>query len=389
MTGAPALRFGGRARRLRIGILLALLAGLLALLAWQRWPWQASAAHRFRVSIFASGLEHPWGAALLPDGRLLVTERPGRLRLVGTDGSVSAPLGGVPPVVARGQGGLLDIALAPDFAATREVFLCAAGQDRDGVLTRLLRARLAADATALQDVRTLLDAAPGVAGGLHFGCRIAFDRDGHVFLSTGERGQGQRSQALDDLAGKVLRVARDGAVPADNPFAGQEGARAEIWSHGHRNPQGLAFNPWTGSLWAAEFGARGGDEVNLVLPGRNYDWPLVSHGTGYDGRPIGTGQASAPGIEDPLFHWTPSVSPSGMAFYDGAAFPGWRGSLFLAALNPPGLVRLATQGDRVTGEERLLFGRGVRLRQVVVARDGALLVLTDEASGRILRLTPM
>ena len=379
----------GRLRRIRLGVLLAALAGLLALLGWQRWPWQASELHRFRVATFATGLEHPWGAALLPDGRLLVTERPGRLRLVGTDGRVSAPLAGVPEAVARGQGGLLDIALAPDFATTREVFVCLAGQAPDGVLTRLVGARLSADATALQDVRTVLDAAPGQPqGGLHFGCRIAFDGAGHVFLSTGERGQGARAQALDDLAGKVLRVARDGTVPADNPFAGQAGARAEIWSTGHRNPQGLAFNPWTGSLWSAEFGARGGDEVNVVLPGRNHGWPLVSHGTEYSGRPIGTGAASAPGIADPIFHWTPSVSPSGMAFYDGAAFPGWRGSLFLAALNPPGLVRLSTRGDSVTGEERLLFGRGVRLRQVVVARDGALLLLTDESNGRILRLTP-
>jgi glucose/arabinose dehydrogenase len=389
VTGAPASRFGGRARALRLGALLALLGALLALLAWQRWPWQASEDHGFNVATFAEGLEHPWGAALLPDGRLLVTERPGRLRLVGVDGSVSAPIAGVPPVVARDQGGLLDIALAPDFATTRDVFLCMAAEAADGVLTRLIRARLSADATALDEVRTVLDAAPGQrTGGRHFGCRIAFGPDGHLFLSTGERGQGPRSQALGDLAGKVLRITRDGRVPADNPFVGRDGARPEIWSYGHRNPQGLAVNPWTGSLWAAEFGARGGDEVNLVLPGRNYGWPLVSHGTDYDRSPIGTGQARAPGIEDPLFYWTPAVSPSGMAFHHGGVFPGWRGSLFLAALNPPGLVRLATEGDRVTGEERLLFGRGVRLRQVVVARDGALLILTDESSGRILRLTP-
>jgi glucose/arabinose dehydrogenase len=374
---------------LRLAVLLALLAGIVAFLAWQRWPAPASRDPRFVVSTFASGLERPWGAALLPDGRLLVTERPGRLRLVGIDGRVSAPLSGVPPVVARGQGGLLDIALAPDFATTREVFLCQAAQVEGGVLTRLVRARLLGDATGLEGARTVLDAAPGQAeGGLHFGCRIVFSRDGHVFLSTGERGTGPRSQALDDLAGKVLRLARDGAVPADNPFVGVAGARPEIWSYGHRNPQGLAMNPWTGSLWEAEFGARGGDEVNLVVPGRNYGWPLVSYGTGYDRRPIGTGQSSAPGIEEPLFHWTPSVSPSGMAFYDGQAFPDWRGSLFLAALNPPGLVRLTTAGDSVMGEERLLFEQGVRMRHVVVARNGSLLLLTDESRGRILRLSP-
>jgi glucose/arabinose dehydrogenase len=349
-----------------------------------------SQAATFRLSTFATGLERPWGAAVLPGGQLLVTERPGRLRLVGTDGSVSAPLAGVPAVEARGQGGLLDIALAPDFATTGELFLCQAMLVQGGALTRLVAARLSPDATALTDVRPVLDATPPQAGGRnHFGCRIAFDRRGFLYLSTGDRYETKiRAQRLGDLAGKVLRLTEDGRVPAENPFVGRADARPEVFTYGHRNPQGLALNPWTGSIWQAEFGARGGDEVNVLRPGRNYGWPLVTYGVDYDNSPIGTGLARGPGLEEPAFHWTPSVSPSGIAFYDAAAFPGWRGSLFLAALNPPGLVRLTTEGDRVTGEERLLFDRRIRMRQVVVARDGSLLVLTDEARGRILRLSP-
>jgi len=346
---------------------------------------------RFRVSTFATGLENPWGAAVLPDGRLLVTERPGRMRLVGTDGAVSPPLLGVPSVETGEQGGLLGIALAPDFATTREIFFCQAALVPRGALTRLVRARLTPDARVLDGVQTVLDAGPPqFRGRNHFGCRIVFDRQGRLFLSTGERNEGNRAQDLGDLAGKVIRLTRDGRVPPDNPFLARPGARGEIWSYGHRNPQGLALNPWTGSLWEAEFGPLGGDEVNLIRPGANYGWPLVSDGLTYGGAPVGTGQRSAAGITDPLAAWRPgnNFSPSGIAFYDGAAFPAWRGSLFLAALNPAGLMRLTTEGDRVTGEERLLFDRRIRMRDVVVARDGTLLILTDERAGRILRLSP-
>jgi glucose/arabinose dehydrogenase len=370
--------------------LLALALLVPSLAAAQGGDTVRSQAATFRLTTFATGLERPWGAAVLPDGRLLVTERPGRLRLVGTDGAVSAPLRGVPEVEARGQGGLLDIALAPDFATTRELYLCRATLVQGGALTRLTRARLAADGSALEEATPILDATPPQASGRnHYGCRIAFGRDGAMFLSTGDRyAEKERAQRPNDLAGKVLRLARDGRALANNPFIGQAGVRPEIFTLGHRNPQGLALNPWTGTLWEAEFGARGGDEVNILRPGGNYGWPIVSHGVDYDGSRIGTGQRSAPGLEDPIFHWTPSVSPSGMAFYAGEAFPGWRGSLFLAALNPPGLVRLTTEGDRVTGEERLLFDRRIRLRQVVTAADGTLLLLTDEGRGRILRLVP-
>lgn len=341
-----------------------------------------------RVTDFATGLERPWGGAFLPDGRLLVTERPGRMRLVDRAGVVSAPLAGTPEVAAGGQGGLLDVALAPDFAATRELYVCAAQTVQGGALTRLWRGRLAADATALEALTPILDATPAQASGQnHFGCRIVFGPDGALFLSTGDRYRDKgRAQRLDDLAGKVLRLTRDGAPRADNPFVGQAGARAEIWSFGHRNPQGLAVNPATGSLWEAEFGPRGGDEVNIVQRGGNYGWPVVTHGIDYDGSRI-SDVRSRPDMVDPIKVWTPVISPSGIAFYDAAAVPGWRGSLFLAALNPPGLVRLTTEGDRVTGEERLLQD-GPRLRHVLVGPDGFLYLLTDETRGRILRVAP-
>jgi len=347
----------------------------------------ASERATFQVRLFASGLENPWGAAFLPDGSLLVTERPGRLRRVTPDGRVSAPLEGVPRVEAASQGGLLDVALAPDFARTREVFLCQAALVEGGALTRLVAARLSPNGDALTGVRRVLDATPAQSSGRqHYGCRIVFGPDGHLFLSTGERNQRARAQRLDDLAGKVIRLTRDGRVPPDNPFAGRADARAEIWSLGHRHPQGLAFNPWTGSLWEAEFGPRGGDEINIVRRGANYGWPVVSHGREYWGPRISR-DVAAPGLADPIHVFDPPISPSGIAFYDGAAFPGWRRSLFVAALNTPGLVRLTTEGDRVVGEERLLTGKW-RIRHVVVGPDGRLYLLTDEGEGRILRLDP-
>lgn len=372
--------------RMRV-LTLALAALLLAA------PAAAQDIHRtqaaaFRAETFATGLANPWGIAFLPDGRALLTERPGGLRLLGRDGSVSPRLPGTPEVVAQGQGGLLGIALAPDFSTSREVWLCGSGAASGGALTRLWSARLSADASRLEGLRTVLDAGPPQARATHhFGCRVAFGPDGHVYLSTGDRNQDRmRAQRLDDLAGKVLRIARDGSIPRDNPFAGRADARPEIWSYGHRNPQGLAFQPGTGRLFLSEFGPRGGDEINVVLPGRNYGWPVVTHGREYWGGTISR-ETSRPGMEDPAFVWTPSVSPSGIAFYDGAAFPGWRGNLFVAALNTPGLVRLTVEGDRVLAEERLLWGR-TRFRDVAVGPDGFLYIVTDEREGRVLRLAP-
>jgi glucose/arabinose dehydrogenase len=338
------------------------------------------------LSVFASGLERPWGGGFLPDGRLIVSERPGRMRLVTPDGRVSAPLAGVPEVELGGQGGLLDLQPAPDFAASREVFFAAAMLVEGGALTRLWRARLVND--RLEGAAPVLDATPAQGRGrLHFGGRIAFSPDGrHLFLTTGDRNEErERAQKGNDLAGKILRLTRTGHIPADNPFVGRAGWRGEIWSLGHRNPQGLAFHPGTGSLLAAEFGPRGGDELNLIEPGRNYGWPSVTFGREYWGGSIAGGRTSAPGLIEPLRQWTPSVSPSGIAFASPAG--PWRGDLFLACLNPTGLLRVEMDGDRPGNEERLLWGRA-RLRQVIFAPDGALLALTDEAQGRILRLAP-
>lgn len=369
----------------RRGLLAAPLA--LAAVARARAAETLPSRHgSFRLGTFAEGLEHPWGGGFLPDGRLLVSERPGRARLVGPDGRASAPLAGVPEVAAGGQGGLLDIRPTPDVATTGEVYFSAATRVAGGVLTRLYRARLADQ--ALTEVRPLLDAAPPQARGQnHFGGRIAFSPDGaRVFLTSGDRyDHRERAQRLDDLAGKILRVARDGRIPADNPFAGRPGLRGEIFSYGHRNPQGIAFNPATGSLFAAEFGPLGGDELNLIRPGLNYGWPEVSYGREYSGQPIAGGRTAGPGFTDPVRFWVPSVSPSGLAFAPPDAPSVWRGGLFLACLNTPGLLRLEMEGDRAVAEERLLWG-SVRMRQVLFAPDGALLALTDEARGRILRL---
>lgn len=347
-----------------------------------------SEAATFTVATLAGGLQNPWGAAVLPDGRLLVTERPGRLRVVGLDGAVSDPLAGVPEVVAQSQGGLLDVILAPDFATSRAFFLTMATLVQGGVVTRLVRARLAPDATRLTEVTPLLDATPAQSDGRnHYGGRMAFGADGFLYLTTGDRQSvPARAQRLDDLAGKVLRLTTDGAAAPGNLFLGQPGARGEIYTLGHRNPQGIAPNPATGTMFSAEFGPRGGDEVNILRPGANYGWPLVTHGRNYSGTQISPDR-SRPGFEDPARAWVPSVSPSGIGFYTGAAVPGWRGSLFLAALNPPGLVRLSMDGDRITGEERLLWDK-IRFRQVVQSADGRLLILTDEGRGRILALQP-
>lgn len=347
----------------------------------------------FRWRTLATGLENPWGGGFLPDGRLLLSERAGRARLMAPDGTLSAPLAGLPEVVAEGQGGLLDIQPAPDFATSAEVFFSAAtlvqggsaaGVD-GGVLTRLSRARLTP--RGFEAVRPVLDAAPAQARGrLHYGGRIAFSPDGaHVFLTSGERNDRERAQKLNDLAGKVIRLTRQGDIPRDNPFFGREGLRGEIFSYGHRNPQGIAFNPATGSLLVAEYGPRGGDELNLVLPGLNFGWPEVSYGREYSGRQIAGGRTSAPGITEPLRHWVPSVSPSGINFAPNHAQPLWRGALYIACLNTPGLLRLQMEGDAVVAEERLLWGRA-RMRQVLFAPDGGLLLLTDESRGRVLRL---
>ena len=376
---------------MRSAAALLLAASLYAAAPAQAGQTHATGAASIRVETVASGLHHPWGLAFLPDGRMLVTERKGLLRVVTPDGEVSGAIYGVPEVEARGQGGLLDVALDPAFAENRLVYLsyAEAGEGRlNG--TAVARGRLEGDsAFQLKDVEVIFRQQPKKDSHLHFGSRLVFDKDGHLFIALGERsrvGMREEAQALDSHLGKVVRIFPDGSVPEDNPFIGQDGAQPEIWSYGHRNQQGAALHPETGQLWTNEHGPRGGDELNIAHAGRNYGWPLVSHGVNSDPTPVGTGEKSAPGIEDPIHHWTPSIGVSGMAFYTADAIPGWTGNLFVGGLARPGLYRLTLDGDRVTGEERLLADLRKRIRDVRQGPDGALYLLTDAPNGEILRI---
>ena len=359
--------------------------------AWvtpQKSPGQPPAA-RAQVTVVVGGLDHPWSMAFLPGGGVLITERPGHLRLLRTPGGLSKPLAGVPKVAAQGQGGLLDVALSPDFARDRYVYLSYAESDGSRSGTAVGRGRLSADAGALEDFQVLFRQAPKLSQGQHFGSRLVFDGKGHLFISLGENNQRPTAQDLDKLQGKVVRLAPDGSVPPDNPFVGKAGARPEIWSYGHRNPQGMALNPWTGALWEHEHGPRGGDEINLVQAGRNYGWPLATYGINYSGQPIpeAKGETLA-GMEPPLYWWARSPAISGMAFYDADRFPAWRRSLFIGALADQDLIRLTLDGDRVVAEERLLGERKARIRDVRQGPDGYVYVLTDASPGELLRLAP-
>lgn len=338
-----------------------------------------------RVTTLASGLQNPWGMAFLPDGRLLITERTGRLRIY-SKGTLSAPLTGLPTVWAQGQGGLLDVALDPDFQQNRYVYLSYAEVGGNGKAgTAVMRARLVG--TALQNPLVIFRQEPKLSTGNHFGSRLVFDRQGHLFITLGENNVRISAQALDQHQGKVVRLWPDGNVPTDNPFVGHATALEDIWSYGHRNPQGAALNPWTGVLWTVEHGAMGGDEINIPRAGRNYGWPKITHGLDYNGQPIpesvGT---SAPGMEQPVHYWVPSIAPSGMAFYTGLEIFDWQGDLFVGGLVAQQLVRLEIANDRVVAEERLLTGLGHRIRDVRNGPDGALYVLTDSSNGKLLRI---
>ena len=345
---------------------------------------------RLQIETVADGLDHPWGLAFLPDGTMLVTERKGNLRSVTAAGEVSDPIGGVPEVDARGQGGLLDVAIDPDFERNRLVYMSFAEPGDGGNSTAVARGRLAEDAGGLTEVEVIFSQKPKVASTKHFGSRLVFDGNGHMFVTLGERSDEQfreMAQTLDNHLGKIVRINHDGSVPDDNPFVGKQDALPEIWSYGHRNVQAAVFDRETGILWEIEHGPRGGDELNIAEPGKNYGWPVVSHGINYGGTPVGSGQKAAPGMVDPIHQWTPVIAPSGMTIYRGEQFDAWRGNILVGGLRSTALVRLELDGGKVVHEERLLESRGKRIRDVVEGPKGAIYLVTDESNGEIIRLT--
>jgi glucose/arabinose dehydrogenase len=346
------------------------------------------AAQAPRGETLAAGLEHPWALAFLPEGRFLVTERPGRMRIVNAQGRLSPPLAGVPQVVARSQGGLLDVVLDSGFASNRTLYFCYSEPGQGGNSTAMARARLAADDSRLEDVRVIFSARPKVSSNMHFGCRIVEARDGTLFLALGERfSRKEDAQTLDNHHGKVVRVNKDGTVPRDNPFAGRAGALPEIWSYGHRNPQGATLGP-DGRVWVNEHGPQGGDEINVPQPGRNHGWPVITHGENYGGGKVGEGINRKEGMEQPLYYWVPSIAPSGMAFLTSDRYgAGWRGNLFVGSLKFGYLDRIEMADGKVQREHRLLQGVG-RVRDVRQGPDGLLYLLTDEGDGKLVRLVP-
>ncbi len=349
---------------------------------------EAVSGVRINAQEIASGLNHPWAIVFLPDGRMLVTERAGRLRVITRDGDISPPVSGVPAVDARGQGGLLDVVLSPNFATDRLIYLSYAEAREGGNGTSVARGRLSDDARGLTDVQVIFRQMPAWQSRGHFGSRLVFDREGRLYVTLGER-QGADSrplaQDISNTIGKVVRINADGSVPADNPFVGTANADPHVWSYGHRNVQGADLNPDTGEVWTIEHGPRGGDELNIPRAGRNYGWPIIGYGIDYNGQPMH--QASArEGMEQPIYYWDPVIAPGDMDFYRGSLFP-WRGDLLIAGLDSEALVRLDIDGERVTGEERFALGVG-RIRDLAESEDGALWIITDENNGRVLRLTP-
>lgn len=342
------------------------------------------------AQVLAGKLEHPWGIAFIGDGRMLVTERPGRMRVIQANGAVGAPLAGLPKVDARGQGGMLDVLADSAFARNRTIYFCYAepAASGSGNSTALASARLSDDAARLEQVQVLFRQKPKFRSDAHFGCRIVENGDGTLFLTLGERfHRMQDAQKLDNHHGKIVRIDKDGSVPRDNPFVGRSGALPEIWSYGHRNVQGAALGP-DGKLWVSEHGPQGGDEINRPEAGKNYGWPVISYGEHYGGGKVGEG-TSKPGMEQPLYYWTPSIAPSGMTFLTSDRYgKAWQGSMFVAALKFRYLARLEWRDGKVVKEEKLLQDLGKRLRDVQQGPDGLLYVLTDEDDGEVIRLVP-
>ena len=339
-----------------------------------------------RATTVAKGLEHPWALEILPDGRMLVSERPGRLRVIDRNGRVAEPLAGVPTVVARRQGGLLDIARSPGFAQDRLIYFSFAEEGEGGTGTAVARAVLAE--RALEKVQVIWRQTPKVKSDNHFGSRLVFGRDGNLFVTLGDRfAYRDQAQNLATTLGKIVRIQPDGGIPKDNPFVGREGARPEIWSYGHRNVQAATLHPETGQLWTVEHGARGGDELNQPQAGKNYGWPVITYGVDYSGAKIGEGTSKA-GMEQPVYYWDPVIAPSGAVLYTGNLFPQWKGNLLIGSLQPGQLVRLEMTAGRVSNEYRYGGELGARIRDVQQAPDGAIYLITDENNGRILRIEP-
>jgi len=340
-------------------------------------------------TVVASGLVHPWGLAALPDGRWLVTEKPGRLRIITPQGQVGEPVTGLPVVEARGQGGLLDVIVGPSFAQDRMIYWSYSEPRDGGNATSVARARLSDDGSRVENVQVIFRALPIYDGDKHFGSSLAFAPDGKLFITLGERSDKPMRPQAQDLGshmGKTIRINADGTVPQDNPFVGRAGALPEIWSLGHRNVQGVAVQPGTGAIWTIEHGTRGGDEVNIDKPGLNYGWPDAAYGVEYAGGQINSGATQAPGTEQPVYYWDPVIAPGGATFYQGAMFPAWEGNLLVAGLKEKHIARLVIQNDRVVGEERLLTDLGERIRDVAVGADGAVWAITDEDDGKLVRL---
>ncbi len=392
MTKNPTGQRGSaRIRHLRDGLCfisragLVILATSLSACADGEADAVRSEGHEFRVVTVLRGLSHPWSIAFLPDGRWLITERPGRLRIVDKGRLLPEPVAGLPAIRAHGQGGLLDIALHPDYARNGWLYLSYAAPGPEGEGTEVLRARL--DGNRLVDVQSIFRMRPKLDSPVHFGGRLLFDRAGFLYITLGERGRKEGAQRLSDHLGTVVRLHDDGRVPRDNPFVGRAGALPEIYTYGHRNVQGAALHPVTGRVWTHEHGPQGGDEINILKPGVNHGWPSITYGANYGtGTAIGEG-THKPGMAQPIYQWTPSIAPSGMAFYDANAFPRWRGNLLVGALKYKMLMRLTLDGERVVAEERLLEGID-RIRDVRVGPDGLIYLLTDEDDGRVIRLAP-
>ncbi len=342
---------------------------------------------RYRTNAVTTSLLSPWGITSLPDGRLLVTEKGGRMRIVTTSGGISEPITGIPPVNSSGQGGLLGLCLDPDFVTNRMVYWSFSEPSQEGNSTAIAKGKLSDNERALEGVTVIYRAGPAYSGTNHYGGRVVFDRTGNLLVSTGERSDlviRVQAQSVSSALGKIIRITKDGQPAPANPFVGQSGARPELYSIGHRNPQGLAIHPVTGDVWQSEHGPRGGDELNRVQAGANYGWPIITYGIEYSGQPVGNGIQQRDGLEQPVYYWDPVVSPSGMTFYNSDRIAEWRNNLFIASLSGMHIVRLVIANNRVVGEERLLANEGQRFRDITQGTDGSLYAITD--GGRLYRI---